>query len=129
MFKRNKKAIAVLVFIFIVISNLPPIQSLFDLSIDQDLYKYSSCDGAVTFQEITYKNRDYKIAELLYSDYMSKHKNIDCKFYRLFQINPFAFWRWRYYLFDKRYRLEYKNWNNILKVRGKITNKTGYQDF
>ena len=129
MFKRNKKTITILVLIFIIMSNLPPVQSLYDLSFDEDLYRYSNCDGSVTFQEIYFKNRDYTIAELLYSDYIKKHNEADCKFYRLFKINPLAFWRWRYYLFDKRYRLEYKNWNDILIIRGDIKSKSGYQDF
>jgi hypothetical protein len=54
-----------------------------------------------------------------WSRFKQKYPNSgDTTLYRLFKKSPYKFWRWEEYLFNWRYRLPYKNWEDIRMIRG-----------
>lgn len=116
---------------FIIISNIPPIESLFTLFIDDTHYRFSNGDGGFTGTDIEFKNRHYNLSPVVPSKYRQLNPNsIDTIVYRIFWKNPLTFWRWRKYFYDKRYKLPYKSWKEIKKRRGYVLKySNNLQDF
>jgi hypothetical protein len=114
-----------IVLMVIVFSNILPLDKMFS---NGSFYRYSNNDGSVTFAE--FKTRDFEMMNRRFESHKTMTKNDNDTIYRLFKKNPFAFWRWGQYFFDKRYKLTYKDWSEIKAVRGnELENKTGFQDF
>jgi hypothetical protein len=61
-------------------------------------------------------------------EFKKKEKN-DTTLYRLFNKNPFAFWRIKSFFTDPKYKLPYKNWKEIERKRGNITDLARFQNF
>lgn len=102
--------------VIIFLSNVFPLAIVFRLFLDERHYRYSNYNGSLTFTEFmnqnfdTMKNR-HEACKLARPDLKDK------RIYRLFTKNPLAFWRWGRYFFDERYKLPYKSWNEIRKIR------------
>lgn len=127
-----KKLILVLVTILIVISNLPFVKEM--AGINFDYYRYSNYDGSITVHEIFSQNRvmskKFALGEIDNKEYLVRFPmQEDRIIFRLFKINPLCFWRWGEYIYDWRFRLPYKSWNEIYKKRGKLKLRTNSQEF
>ncbi|WP_199140530.1 hypothetical protein [Pedobacter sp. ASV12] len=73
-------------------------------------------NGSFTFYE--YMDRNFEMMKRMHKGCMlDRPDQQDKNIYRLFSKNPLAFWRWRMYFFDERYKLPYKNWEEIKKTR------------
>ncbi|KQB99369.1 hypothetical protein AQF98_17505 [Pedobacter sp. Hv1] len=105
-------------------SNIPPFTGIFRFFLDQKHYRYSNSDGTSTFYE--FMSRDFEMAKRRQAHCLLKKPDLkDRKHYRLFSKNPLAFWRWRLYFFDERYKLPYKNWEEIEKTRKSAAGVSG----
>lgn len=114
-----------ILFIVIIFSNILPVDKMFS---DGSYYRYSNIDGSVTFAQ--FKTRDFEMMKRRFESFTKTNKNMDTIIYRLFKKNPLAFWRWGQYFFSKRYKLPFKDWDEIKAIRGReLKNKTGFQDF
>jgi hypothetical protein len=123
MMKNYKHKILFIVGI-LILSNVFPLKQLIKLLADERHYRYSNFDGSHTTVE--FKSRGFGMMKKMHQSCLSYHPyQKDKQLYRLFPKNPLAFWRWKDYFFDERYRLPYKNWNAIRKVRGKVKEATG----
>lgn len=116
-------------FLLISLSNLPPGKWILDLAIDEYHYRYSNNNGTLTYVE--YKSHDTKgLLRGLNSYKKSFPESKDTIIYRLFKKDILCFWRWGDYIFDKRYKIPYRNWKKIVKERGyKLKYSTNWQDF
>lgn len=111
------KSIFVIVAVAIIIlSNVPPFTQVLKIIFDEKHYRYSNYNGSYTFYE--FKSRDFEMMKTAHSGCLSSRPQLkDKNVYRLFSKNPLAFWRWGLYLFSERYKLPYKNWADIEKIR------------
>ena len=115
--KQHKK-ILILVACTIILANIPPFQQIFKFFLDQRHYRYSNYNGSLTFTE--FMSRRFDMLKLRHEGCKLARPDLkDKNIYRLFTKNPLAFWRWRLYFVDERYKLPYKNWEDIKKVREK----------
>lgn len=114
---KKSKPILIGLIILITISNIPIITPIFTLFLDERHYRYSNFDGSCTHYE--FKSNDFEVMKRLNEIYFKDFPNKkDQKLYRLFSKNPLAFWRWRLYFVDERYKLPYRDFDEILKLRG-----------
>ncbi len=116
------------IFFFVLIvlgSNISPVHEIFSLFGDSNHFKYSNDNGEFTFVE--FKGRDTAMMNRWLTAYKQQSK--DTVLYRLFSKNPFAFWRIKSYFIDPKYNLPYKNWEEIEKTRGTITDLARFQNF
>jgi hypothetical protein len=112
---RNKKIIISIIAI-IILSNVSPFVWMFKNFVDERHYRYSNYNGSFTFYE--FMSRDFEMMKRSHKGCLSYRPSLkDKNVYRLFTKNPFAFWRWRLYFFDERYKLPYKSWEEIKKRR------------
>ena len=119
------KKIILIVISIILLANLLPLH----IFLDEGHYRYSNADGSFTGIDI--KSRKYNLSPVVPDSYRKEHPNsTDTLVYRVFWKNPLAFWRWRTYFTDKRYKLPYKSWEEIKKKRGyDIEYSNKWQDF
>lgn len=118
-----KKAI-ILVLIFIVVLNIPPIKWF----VGSEDIMYSNINGSFTFVEANYAGRNYKLCIENFQVFKSNNKT-DTVLYRISPINVLKIWRWFDYIMKDKYGLPYKAWEEIDVLRGTINNKSGWQDF
>ncbi len=130
------KKILIWFLLILVISNLPIINPILNLAIDENHYRFSNGDGNITWKDDIFKsNPDYKnfdsTSKVMLKVYKERaSKDADTNFYRLFWKNPFCFWRWSSYFTDERYKLPYKNWQEIRNRRGyDLNHQTQSQQF
>ncbi|RZK47902.1 MAG: hypothetical protein EOO99_11990 [Pedobacter sp.] len=84
---------------------------------DTDLHKYSNANGTMTFEDKKHAD-EYRTAIRRHEGCLLIQPALkDKKLYRLFMINPLAFWRWRLYFTKEYYKFPYKNWKEIEKNR------------
>ena len=120
---KYRTSLVALLFLFIII-NIPPIKFLFS----SDDCKYSNANGAFTFEEMNFNERNYEMGEYKFQEFKKLNKN-DTILYRLCPINILYVWKYGDYLFNKKYRLPYKPWQEIEALRKPVINKSGFQDF
>lgn len=123
--KRYKKFLITIAGI-IILSNTYPFTQLLKISVDERHYRYSNYNGSFTFYE--FMDRNFEMMKSSHDGCLSYRPNLkDKRLYRVFSKNPLAFWRWRLYFFDERYKLPYKNWADIEKTRikEKVRGTTG----
>ncbi len=116
--------------LFLVLSNIPPLRFIYKVAFDKTFYKYSNADASFTVQDYLGKEHSgiYSIRSG-FSNYLQKYPSTKNKIlYRLFWRNPLCFWRWAEYIFVDEYKLPYKNWQEIEKVRLPYKSNK-YQDF
>jgi hypothetical protein len=97
------------------------------LGFNNNFYKYSNGNGTVTVQEIFYQGREmeksYPKTIFKYKPFVEEFPNSkDTILFRLFKLNPFHFWRWGEFIYSWRFRLPYKNWDEI-----KLRRKPGFR--
>lgn len=132
--KKKVKILLIILMPIIVISNIPPFSYVFTMILDERYSRYSNNSGSFTMAEFPFKNRDYKLAQRIFAS-MKEDSSInlstsDTTLYRVFKINPLRFWLWRDFFISPRYKLPYKNWNEIKKRRGENWKRnSSYQDF
>lgn len=111
-----QKKIIIIICSIIVLSNTPPFTGLLKTFVDERHYRYSTYNGSYTFYE--FMSRNFEMMEISHRGCLLSRPDLkDKQIYRLFTKNPFAFWRWGLYFFDKRYKLPYKDWDDIKEVR------------
>lgn len=113
--KRYRKTLFFIVFIIVFANTFA---GAFKTFLDERHYRYSNYDGSVTFSE--FMSRNFEMMKNRHKSCLLAHPDLkDKNIYRLFTKNPFAFWRWRLYFFDERYKLPYKSFEDIKKIRDK----------
>jgi hypothetical protein len=113
------KKFAVIVILIVLLSNFLPLENN---------VSYSNADGSFTFEEMNFKGRDYSMCFRKFDSYKKEHHD-NTVLYRITPILPWKFWHWKSYLFQDKYKLPFKSWNEISASRGVVENKSGYQDF
>jgi hypothetical protein len=107
-----------ILFIFacaIILSNIPPFYNFFNLFLDERHYLYSNYNGSLTFSE--FMSRDFEMFKRRHEGCNLVRPNLkDKQIYRLFSKKPLAFWRWGRYFFGERYKLPYKDFEEIKKL-------------
>ncbi|SFH08662.1 hypothetical protein SAMN04489864_1055 [Pedobacter insulae] len=114
------------VLIFFILSNYPPLDLVFHTFTNEGYYKYTNYDGSNIMQEGVHKNYGLDRIKRLHQFWLNKnHEAPDKALYRVFWKNPLAFWRWKNYFQDERYKLPYKDWDEIkaLAEKNKSTTK------
>lgn len=120
MTKKARKKIIISILAIIILANTWPFIWVFKNFVDERHYRYSNYNGSFIFYE--FMDRDFEMMKYSHQQCSLLRPGLkDKKIYRIFSKNPFAFWRWRLYFFDERYKLPYKNWEEIEKIR-KIEN-------
>lgn len=110
------KKFSIVFGVIICLSNIWPISAFFKLFLDEKHYKYSNADGSNRTYE--FMSRNFEMMKRMHKGCLTYNpEQKDKKMYRLFTKNPLAFWRWRLYFFDERYKLPYKNWKDIEKIK------------
>ena len=113
--KKNKKVkYGILLLVIVSLANFTPLHQIFNLIADSNHYRYSSATGNFTFTE-EMGGRDTAMLYRWFDAYKAEKK--DTVLYRLFYKNPLAFWRYKSYLTDLKYKLPYKSWSKINLVR------------
>jgi hypothetical protein len=95
------------IFIFVILSNIPPLQTLLKFFFDQKLYHYSTKDGSAFFDENIFLGNIFEFKRVTTQGKRERYPEADTIIYRNFKLNPYAFWRYRDYLNDERYTLPY----------------------
>ncbi|WP_316819227.1 hypothetical protein [Pedobacter nyackensis] len=114
--KRSKK-ISIIVGCIVILSNVPPFTGLLKTFVDERHYRYSTYNGSFTFYE--FMSRKFEMMNDIHKSCLLSQPDLkDKQIYRVFTKNPLAFWRWGLYFFDERYKLPYKDWEGIKKIRG-----------
>ena len=91
-------------------------------------FRYSNQDGSITFAE--FKSRDKEMMLRRFNSAKLINPQIDTSIFRLFNKNPVAFWRWKDYIFDDRYKFPFKSWRKIKTERGyELKESNNLQDF
>jgi len=107
-----------------MIINLPPVKWLWGI----DDCSYSTGDGSFTFVEANLNGRDLVMCNRKFDDFKSEHPD-NKVLYRLCAINGLYVWKYGDYLFSRKYRLPYKSWEEIDKLRGPLKLHSEFQDF
>ncbi len=130
-----KLKLIIIFSIVLLLSNIPPIYNILHLIIDEDHYCYSNGDGSMTCRDDIFKSAGMcKFDSVSINKSLILYKNrfgksVSTKFYRLFWRNPLCFWRWREYFTEERYKMPYRDWEEIKKIRGENFQKTNFQAF
>ena len=115
---KSQRKLLIAIGLIIICSNLPFITPIFTLFLDEKHYKYSNYDG--TCANVEFMSRNFEMMKRLHQHCLIENPNQkDKKMYRLFAKNPFAFWRWRLYLVSEKYKLPYRDFEELQKLRGK----------
>ncbi len=113
---RSKTLISIITLI--ICSNIPAITPIFTLLFDQKHFKYSNYDG--TCVNVEFWSRNFEMMKRLHQVCLDEDPDQkDKKMYRLFTKNPLAFWRWRHYLVSEKYKLPYRDFDELQKIGGK----------
>ena len=115
---------AIVIVIIVALSNVPPINAMFG----KTDCSYSNNNGTFTFEEVNFKERNFDMCQRKFSEFR-KTNNADTVLYRLCKKNFLQFWNYGAYVTDKRFKLAYMPWSSIEQRRGKISAKSGFQDF
>jgi hypothetical protein len=62
------------------------------------------------------KGRDFAMMDRWWKKYKKEKHPADTTIYRTFEIQPYAFWNWKEYLFDKKYTYPYISPGNIKDI-------------
>lgn len=117
-----KKKLIIVGIIVLVVFNLHPLRTIMEVFIDEDHYRYTNYSGSFTVSEKPFKvDRRYpQVIKGFHAFKDDKKPNSkDTILYRLFWRNPLAFWRWRGYFTEERYKLPYMDFDEVKKRRGK----------
>lgn len=122
----SKSAVILLSLLaLLVLVNVPPLTFL----LDHKDCRYANGDGSFTFDEMSFKERNFRVCAQKFEAYKNTHKQQDTVLYRLCPKNYWQFWNWGTYLFQDKFQLPYRAWEHIQSIRGPVTAKSGFQDF
>jgi hypothetical protein len=127
--KKVKKYLKIFLIV-VVITNVPPVNGIIGVFLNEGLYRYSNETGSCTKLEMPlFNSKPYRGQKTVSKTCMSTTG--DSVIYRLFSKNPLKFWNWAEYFYRKKYELPYKSWKEIRKRRGYDLGKyaTNCQDF
>src|ERR1700730_3315717 len=124
-----KKVLTILLIIgiILVLSNSRAAKTALQ-SNDSGDCSYSNYNGSFTFHEVEFKSRDFGMCLRKFQEF-KKQNHTDTVLYRLCKSNYLKFWKYNYYLFDEKFRLQYMPWEEINARRGTLINKSTFQDF
>jgi hypothetical protein len=117
---KAKKSVVFIILIAIVAVNALFVSRNIDCS-------YSNSAGTFTFEEMNLKQRNFDMCKRKFAEF--KKQNADTILYRLCKKNFLKFWNWSTYFFQEKFKLPYKSWKEIAERRGKVSAKSGFQDF
>jgi len=115
------KTVIILVLIIVVVANA--ISLARNVNCTNSNYK-----GSVTFEEINFNERNFDMCKRKFSAF-KKQNSADTVLYRLCRKNILKFWNWGNYILQEKFNLPYISWQEIASRRGKLTAKSGFQDF
>ncbi|MFD2594015.1 hypothetical protein [Sphingobacterium griseoflavum] len=125
----KKKRIAIAAIIVIAFTNLPVISTVLMEKIDKDRFRYANNDASFTYIQEFDILRGW-ISEWTVRGFIEDQspKQEDTEVFRLYRINPFYFWRWRYYILVSR-KFRYKSWREIEPNRALFVSDNMWQHF
>jgi hypothetical protein len=132
--KRFLKLLITLVVLLLI--NFPPFNIPFIL-IDRDDCRFSNADGSFTFKEITFKHHDYETScKASFSQFKNQVRAREYGFeskdtlhlYRVTAKNPLKVYRYKAYLTEEKYKVDYADWDEIEQARGQFE-PSGYRNF
>jgi hypothetical protein len=96
----------IILAIFLVISNLPPLKSLLEVFLSKPYY-YTTKTHKFNGYEYNSKGAVYDEVANGFDEYKEACKQPEIILYRTFTAKPYKFWLWGEYLFHPKYRLLY----------------------
>lgn len=116
----KKIIISITILIFCVLSNFAPLSYVFQTFTNDGYYRYCNYNGSNIMVEGVHKSYGLDLMKRHHQSWLNQNPQTpDKKLYRIFWKNPFTFWRWRSYFVDERYKLPYKDWDEIKALRKK----------
>ncbi|RKO69139.1 hypothetical protein D7322_23170 [Sphingobacterium puteale] len=105
----------ILISLIVGLVNLPPLRGLCDWLLDTYHYEFANSSG--DFYIMAPSAEDFEGVNQRWDQYLKKGNVLpnDTTLYRLFSINPVAFWRY-YNYFNPIYKLPYKDKDEIPKI-------------
>ena len=116
--------ILLFLLLFIILSNLSPLRLFYK----ENDCRYSNGDGLFTYAEWNTEGDDFEECKFKFQDFKNR-KLGDTVLYRVSSMDILHYWDYGQYLFAKKYRTPYKDWNDIKTKRGPMINKSGFQHF
>jgi len=129
----------IILSLFLIFVNQPPIALFIDGITKQNRYKYSTGDGYITEERTSgFKIHSYPPYRILHTSDIDTvvdgirivdtlkpgkylrlvYSNADTVVYRIFRKKIAIFWHWREYILDDpKYQFPYKDWNEIERKR------------
>lgn len=125
----KRKLILGSILLAIVIPNTPFIGTEILKKIDGDYFRYANADASFTSTEhIDIYDPWISTSTAYFFVEETRPKAQNMEIFRLYQINPFCFWRWRYYLNVSK-NFSYKGWDTIEKDRAPFVKNNKWQHF
>lgn len=114
-----------------MVSNIPIIRRIIDISIQPTFYRYSNSDGSFTAQSSQESLFSATHEGLInnFKLFVNKENTNHVILYRLFTKNPIYIWKWYSYFFSDEYKLPYKSWEEIEPNRTPYSSKNMWQSF
>lgn len=113
--------IAIVLFLSsVIVSNIPPIRYIISYVIDFSHDRYSNASGTFTYIDMAGNKPEDEINRFNSFVKETSPTPEESILYRIFYRNPFAFWRYYSYGYEK-YDIPYKSWSSIKKARAQHT--------
>lgn len=119
----KRKIVKLFVSLFLVtaiISNIAPLRYYVSYAVDFSHYRYSNASGTFTYIDMAGNKPEDAINRFNSFVKETSPTPEDSILYRIFYRNPFAFWRYYSYGYEK-YDIPYKSWSSIKKARAQHT--------
>lgn len=109
----KKRELVITVFAFLVVVNLPIINTEILKRVDGDHFRYSNANASFTYVQYLDILQPW-ISEWTVWGFIESQKPtmVNMEVFRLYKINPLCFWHWRYYWVVGR-KFEYRSWDEI----------------
>lgn len=109
----KRKFITGTVLLVLVIPNMPIIGTEIMKTIDGDHFRYANANASFTGIEYMDVFHPWMSKWVTYGFIEATRPQMaNMEIFRLYRINPFCFWRWRYYLTVSK-NFEYRDWEKI----------------
>ena len=109
----KKRAIVIIVFVFLIVVNLPVINTEILKRVDGEHFRYSNANGSLTTVEHIDILQPWMSEWTVGRFARERHPSDENKeMFRIYRINPLCFWRWRYYWVVGR-KFKYRSWDEI----------------
>ena len=125
----KNKWIVLTVIIVIIVSNLPIVSTVLMDKIDRNHFKYANADASFTIIQPFDILRPWMNEDVVWRFNENQRPRAENReIFRLYQINPLCFWRWRYYLLVS-ISFRYKSWKDIEPNRTPLVPDNMWQQF